>query len=100
MIADMLGFGSIEQRRSESDGYISPSRLNCWLKCPLSFRLRYIEGIRTPTSPSLFLGKACHSGLRSRISPSAARRHAGSRPGRAEDARRLGQADRRGRSHV
>jgi len=63
MIADMLGFGSIEQRRSESDGYISPSRLNCWLKCPLSFRIRYIEGIRTPTSPSLFLGKVVHFGL-------------------------------------
>ena len=43
--------------------YISPSRLNTWLRCPLAFRLRYIDGIRTPTSPAMFLGKTVHSGL-------------------------------------
>ena len=30
---------------------------------PRRFGFRYIEGIRTPTSPALFLGKACHSAL-------------------------------------
>ncbi len=43
--------------------YISPSRLNCWLTCPLKWRLRYLDCIRTPTSPALFVGKVCHSGL-------------------------------------
>lgn len=43
--------------------YISPSRLNLWLRCPLAFKLRYIDGIRSPTSPSLFLGKVVHAGL-------------------------------------
>ena len=43
--------------------YISPSRLNTWLRCPLAWKLRYIDGIRTPTSPALFLGKMVHSGL-------------------------------------
>jgi len=43
--------------------YISPSRLNLWLRCPLAFRLRYIDGIRVPTNLNLFLGKAVHAGL-------------------------------------
>ena len=43
--------------------YVSPSRLNLWLRCPLAFRLRYIDGIRTPTSPSLFVGKQVHASL-------------------------------------
>ena len=43
--------------------YISPSRLNLWLKCPLAFKLRYVNGIRSPTTPALFLGKRVHQGL-------------------------------------
>ena len=43
--------------------YISPSRLGKWLTCPLAFKLQYLEGIRQPTTPSLFLGKLVHSGL-------------------------------------
>jgi len=43
--------------------YISPSRLNLWMKCPLAFRLRYIDGIESPTSPSLFVGKVTHDVL-------------------------------------
>ncbi len=33
------------------------------MRCPLSWKLRYIDGIRTPASPALFVGKVCHSGL-------------------------------------
>jgi putative RecB family exonuclease len=43
--------------------YVSPSRLNCWLSCPLKFKIRYIDRIRTPTTPALFLGKQVHRGL-------------------------------------
>jgi putative RecB family exonuclease len=43
--------------------YISPSRLNLWLKCPLAFKLRYIEGIIEPTSPALFVGSMVHVAL-------------------------------------
>lgn len=43
--------------------YVSPSRLNIWLRCPLAFRLRYIDGVRSPPSKSLFLGKVVHAGL-------------------------------------
>lgn len=43
--------------------YVSPSRLNCWLSCPLKLKLQYIDGLRAPTSPSLFLGKVVHAGL-------------------------------------
>ena len=43
--------------------YISASRLNLWLKCPLAFRLKYIDGIRFPTPPAVFLGKEVHAAL-------------------------------------
>jgi len=43
--------------------YISPSRLNLWLKCPRAFRLRYLDGIDTPPTPSLFVGKVTHDVL-------------------------------------
>ena len=37
--------------------------LNSWIACPLRFKLHYLDGIKTPTTPSLFLGKCCHSML-------------------------------------
>jgi putative RecB family exonuclease len=43
--------------------YVSASRLYLWLKCPLAFKLRYVDGIRTPSPPSLFLGKQVHDAL-------------------------------------
>ncbi|HPM83888.1 MAG TPA: PD-(D/E)XK nuclease family protein, partial [Candidatus Anammoximicrobium sp.] len=43
--------------------YVSPSRLGKWLTCPLAFKLQYLEGLRQPTTPSLFLGKVVHTGL-------------------------------------
>lgn len=52
----------IENRMGLFD-YISPTRLNTWLSCPLKFKIRYVDGIKEPTSPSLFLGKRVHHGL-------------------------------------
>jgi len=43
--------------------YVSPTRLNCWLTCPLRFKLRYLDGVRTPPTPSLLLGQHVHYGL-------------------------------------
>jgi len=43
--------------------YISPSRLNLWLKCPLAWKLRYVDGIKTPPTPALFLGTRVHDCL-------------------------------------
>ena len=43
--------------------YVSPSRLSLWMKCPLAFRRRYIEGLGTSPSPSLFVGKVVHAVL-------------------------------------
>ena len=43
--------------------YISPSRLNLWLSCPRAFELRYVHGVRSRVSPSLFFGKRCHAAL-------------------------------------
>ena len=43
--------------------YISPSRLNLWLRCPLAFKLKYVDGIVTPIGPSLLVGKVCHAAL-------------------------------------
>ncbi len=33
------------------------------LKCPLAFKLRYVDRVQMPTSASLFLGKIVHAGL-------------------------------------
>ena len=57
----MLFRSAPQERRGGPWAYVSPSRLNSWLACPLKFKFRYIDGIRTPTTANLFLGKACHS---------------------------------------
>ena len=76
MSTGLLGFESVQERQGGVWEYVSPSRLNCWLSCPLKWRLRYLDGIRTPTTPALFVGKACHAGLGVLLSPSATGRHA------------------------
>jgi CRISPR/Cas system-associated exonuclease Cas4 (RecB family) len=43
--------------------YLSPTRLSTWLTCPLRFKLRYLEGVEEPTSPSQFLGQRVHDAL-------------------------------------
>ena len=53
----------LHERQGSVWEYISPSRLGLFLKCPLAFRLRYINGIRSPTSPALFVGKVVHDSL-------------------------------------
>jgi putative RecB family exonuclease len=63
MSTDLLNRETLKERGKDVWAYISPSRLNCWLSCPLKFKLRYVDGIRTPTTASLFLGKVVHSGL-------------------------------------
>ena len=52
-----------ERRQGGIWDYVSASRLGLWAKCPLAWRFRYLDGIRTPTTPSLFLGKCVHAGL-------------------------------------
>ena len=52
-----------EGRSGGIGDYCSPSRVNLWLKCPLAFRLKYVEGIRTPPSPSQFVGRTVHRAL-------------------------------------
>ena len=63
MISTAPDRSGVQERSSDVWSYISPSRLNIWLKCPIAFKLRYIDGIRSPTTPNLFLGKAVHAGL-------------------------------------
>lgn len=43
--------------------YVSASRLNLWLRCPKAFELRYVHGVDTPTTNSLFFGKQIHAAL-------------------------------------
>jgi putative RecB family exonuclease len=63
MSSGLLGIESVQERQGGVREYVSPSRLNCWIKCPRAFAFRYLDGIKTPTSPSLFLGSAVHAGL-------------------------------------
>ena len=54
-----------EQEQTQASGqlldYVSPSRLSLWMKCPLAFRRRYIEGLQAAPTPALFVGKITHS---------------------------------------
>ena len=67
MTASVIGNTDLGQAARESPGsvfdYVSASRLNLWLKCPLAFRLKYVDGVRFPTPPAVFLGKQVHAAL-------------------------------------
>ena len=64
MSTNLTDCETITTRTGGAWEYVSPSRLGLWLRCSLAFRFRYIDGIEVPTSPSLFLGKMVHLGLR------------------------------------
>ena len=63
MNTGLLGFEDVQQRQGGPLAYISPSRLSCWLSCPLKWAFRYRDGLRTPTTAALFTGKAVHASL-------------------------------------
>ena len=52
-----------QQRAGGVWDYVSVSRINLWLKCPLAFKFRYIDGIDSPPSASQFLGRRVHAAL-------------------------------------
>jgi len=51
------------ERRGGVWDYVSASRLNLWLKCPLAFQLRYVDRVESPVSPAQFVGKRVHAAL-------------------------------------
>jgi putative RecB family exonuclease len=63
MSTAMLDRQSLQERQGGVWEYVSPSRLNCWIACPRKFAIRYVEGIRSPTTPSLLVGKVVHGAL-------------------------------------
>jgi putative RecB family exonuclease len=63
MSMDLLTRDSLDKRQGGIWDYVSPSRLSLWAKCALAYRFRYFDGIKSPTTPSLFIGKLCHAGL-------------------------------------
>jgi putative RecB family exonuclease len=64
LIAACQNSSMVDSPRSGSVfDYISASRLSLWLKCPLAFRLKYIDGIQFRTPPAVFLGKRVHAGI-------------------------------------
>ena len=63
MTTGLLGFDEVQQRQAGPLAYVSPSRLSCWLSCPLKWAFRYRDGLRTPTTAALFTGKAIHASL-------------------------------------
>ena len=60
---EILSRTSLSKHRGGLTDYVSASRLSLWLRCPLAFKFRYVDGIRTPPSANLFLGKRVHDGL-------------------------------------
>lgn len=43
--------------------YISPSQIETWETCPRKWGIRYIDGVRSPSSPAAELGTRCHDAL-------------------------------------
>src|ERR1039457_5494706 len=43
--------------------HLSVSQIKMYLRCPLQYRYRYIDGIKIPPTGSLLLGKSNHSAL-------------------------------------
>lgn len=43
--------------------HISVTQLKMFLRCPLQFKYRYVDGLRIPPTGSLLLGKSIHSAL-------------------------------------
>jgi hypothetical protein len=58
-----FGRGALLEASGGVFDYVSASRLNSWLACPLKFKLKYLDHVSTPSTPPLFVGKACHAGL-------------------------------------
>lgn len=63
MSTDLVSRESVRETQANIWTYVSPSRLSLWARCPLALKFRYVDGIRSPTSPSLFLGTQVHAGL-------------------------------------
>ncbi len=63
MSTELVSGPSVRGQQGGVWSYVSPSRLSLWARCPLAFRFRYVDGIKTPTGVSLFLGTRVHAGL-------------------------------------
>ncbi len=42
---------------------LSPTSINMFLRCQLQFQFRYIEGVKSPPSPAMIVGRAVHKAL-------------------------------------
>lgn len=42
---------------------LSPSSVDAWRQCPLLFRLRYVDKLKSPPTPEMFVGIAAHGAL-------------------------------------
>jgi putative RecB family exonuclease len=65
MNSELITRDSLAEQRGGLWDYVSPSRLALWLKCPLAFKFRYVDGVETPMSPGMFVGRMVHSALES-----------------------------------
>ena len=63
MTTSLLDFLKTSEPIGNVWNYVSASRLSLWMKCPLAFRRRYIDGIQPTPSVSMLLGKVVHGVL-------------------------------------
>lgn len=58
------GYGDTGDGQSPfSDRHISVSQIKTYLRCPLEYRFRYIDGLYVPQSGAITLGKSVHRAL-------------------------------------
>jgi len=63
MNAALIEHRPLRERQGGRWEYVFPSRLTCWPACPLKWRFRYLDGIPSPTTPGLFVGKVVRAAL-------------------------------------
>ena len=77
MTTDLLSRDQLAERTGGLWDYVSASRLSLWLKCGLAFRLRYVDGIKTPATPQPIRWEGLSLGPGVLLSPPATRHSIG-----------------------
>lgn len=63
----MTGAAWLQQLRRDlgqlPKDYLSPSQINMYIRCPLSYYFRYVEGIKLPPSGAMTYGSSIHKAI-------------------------------------
>jgi putative RecB family exonuclease len=53
----------LQPQEPHGSNYVSASRLNTWLACPLKFKLKFVDGVSKPMAVGEFVNRMVYAGL-------------------------------------